>query len=581
MGVTFINQRRYLSCLQKILGFLIVFLLLTSLLTPVWAYEFLNPDVLDQLKPNDPIFDVIKLANIKAPANLKASSKTQGVIVLTWVDQSDNEHGFIVERRGEINDFAQVAVLPRNTFGYTDSENSTYPIFPGETYYYRVKAFDDEGESAYSNTVQITALKTAPPTPPKIVSAVIDHSWGKPVQLVWEDRSNDETRFEVQRRKEGASYVKVADLSPNTTEYKDSFDYAEGNTYYYRVQVFNPYGSSYSNEIPVHYLTQNISGPTVVTGIAQSSTSVLLKWSHVPEISVPNLVEGYEILVGQETPLSYAIVDPNVTEILVTGLLPETNYNMAVQAKVGNKTGLGTATKVLTGPLPPVQVKAVKKSNTSVELTWQTNSKFASELDYVIESRDEHSSFSSLTRLNQPAALKYTVTGLDPNRTHAFRVIAYKHISPSDPSDVVVPGDELSTNLPFSPSQVEIVLNVGQYAFSVNGQQQQMDAQPMIFQGRTLLPIRYITEALGAAITWKGDEQKVTIIEGERVIELWVNKNMAMVNGQPVPVDAGNTQVTPLIVPPGRTMLPLRFVTESLGCQLEWDGATQQITILR
>ncbi|SMP66112.1 stalk domain-containing protein [Anoxynatronum buryatiense] len=581
MRVTFINQRRFFSCLMIFTGLLIFFLLAASLSSPVWAYELINPDVLDQLKPELPGHDQIKLVPIKAPTNLTAASKTQGVITLRWMDQSDNEHGFIVERRGKINDFSQVAVLSRNTLEYTDSEASTYPIFPGETYYYRVKAFNDEDQSAYSNIVEITALKTAPPVAPVILHAEIVTSYRYPVQLLWEDRSNDETRFEVQRRREGHGYFVVADLPPDTTTYQDSFDYEEGATYYYRIEAFNTYGSVYSNEIPVYYPTQNISGPPQVMGVSQNSTTILLQWSHVPEISIPNLVQGYNINVGQETPLPYDVVGPDVTSLLITGLEPETIYRIAVSAKVNVLPGLGTTIKVQTGPPAPIQVKAVKKGDTSVELTWQTTSKYHPQLDYEIQFRDEKSSFSTFTRINQPETLKYLVTGLDPDKNYAFRVICYHVVHASDPSEVVVPIEETSSGLASSPAQVEIVLNVGQYAYSVNGQQKQMDAQPVIFQGRTLLPIRYITEALGAAIAWNGEDQKVTITQDEQIIELWVNNSTAMINGQPVPIDVGNSQVTPLIIPPGRTMLPLRFITESLGCQLKWDADTQQITIIR
>jgi titin len=51
------------------------------------------------------------------------------------------------------------------------------------------------------------------------------------------------------------------------------------------------------------------------------------------------------------------------------------------------------------------------------------------------------------------------------------------------------------------------------------------------------------------------------------------------VNGIGTPIDPQNPNVAPIIVPPGRTMLPLRFIAESLGCQVDWNQALQEVTV--
>lgn len=106
-----------------------------------------------------------------------------------------------------------------------------------------------------------------------------------------------------------------------------------------------------------------------------------------------------------------------------------------------------------------------------------------------------------------------------------------------------------------------------------------MDTVPIIKGGRTFIPIRYLTEAMGASIEWDGGESKVTIKHGNILIELWIGRNTALVNGNEVPIDAGNPEIIPFLVPPGRTMMPLRFVAENLGCDVEWDPVPREVKI--
>jgi hypothetical protein len=127
-------------------------------------------------------------------------------------------------------------------------------------------------------------------------------------------------------------------------------------------------------------------------------------------------------------------------------------------------------------------------------------------------------------------------------------------------------------------SQIVIVLKIGNSTFTVNGSTKTLDSPPIIKNGRTLLPIRPVVEALGGTVGWDGTEKKVTVTLGSTTIELWIGKNTARVNGVSKPIDSTNSKVVPEIIN-GRTMLPLRFVTENLGCQLQWDPNTQTITI--
>jgi photosystem II stability/assembly factor-like uncharacterized protein len=105
-----------------------------------------------------------------------------------------------------------------------------------------------------------------------------------------------------------------------------------------------------------------------------------------------------------------------------------------------------------------------------------------------------------------------------------------------------------------------------------------LDSPPVIVEGRTLVPIRPIVEKLGGSVAWDSIERKVTITLGDKTLELWIGKNTAKVNGTTVPIDSSNTKVVPQIIS-GRTMLPVRFVTETLGARVDWDPVPKKITI--
>ena len=127
-----------------------------------------------------------------------------------------------------------------------------------------------------------------------------------------------------------------------------------------------------------------------------------------------------------------------------------------------------------------------------------------------------------------------------------------------------------------------IVLKIGNSNITINGKTKPIDEQgtkPIIKNGRTLLPIRAVIEALGGTVGWDATERKVTVSLGPTTIELWIGKNTAKVNSVDTPIDSSNSKVVPEIIN-GRTMLPLRFVTENLGCDVQWDGTTKTITII-
>ncbi len=125
---------------------------------------------------------------------------------------------------------------------------------------------------------------------------------------------------------------------------------------------------------------------------------------------------------------------------------------------------------------------------------------------------------------------------------------------------------------------VTLKLTIGSTTTYSNDIETVLDAAPYIFNGRTMIPFRYIGESLQAEIQFRSDPMTKKVVEvrymkEDVVIILHIGKNTAYVNNKAIPLDAAPSIVS------GRTMVPLRFVAEELGCTLEWENKTQEITI--
>jgi len=150
----------------------------------------------------------------------------------------------------------------------------------------------------------------------------------------------------------------------------------------------------------------------------------------------------------------------------------------------------------------------------------------------------------------------------------SFAYIPANYVDPNTPT------------VPITPAPLSIIeLQISNPIFKLNNQAMLLDSPPVIKNDRTLLPIRAVVEAMGGQVNWDAEERRVGIEYRGKTVTLWIGKNTAKVNGKEVMIDPSNPNVVPEIIN-GRTMLPLRFVAESLGCQVEWDDKTKTITIL-
>ena len=125
-------------------------------------------------------------------------------------------------------------------------------------------------------------------------------------------------------------------------------------------------------------------------------------------------------------------------------------------------------------------------------------------------------------------------------------------------------------------TEVEVmILTIDEHDAHVFGEEDRNDVTPKIVNDRTMLPARFVAENLGATVAWDEEARKVTITKDDIVIEITIDAEVALVNGEEVKLDS------PAFIENSRTYTPIRFISETLGAKVFWNGETQKVTIVR
>ena len=107
----------------------------------------------------------------------------------------------------------------------------------------------------------------------------------------------------------------------------------------------------------------------------------------------------------------------------------------------------------------------------------------------------------------------------------------------------------------------------------VNGKKLELDAKPIMLNGRVLVPVKGVFESLGTQVKWDSKTKTVTGIKGSKKIVMKLNSKNATVNGIKKTLDV------PAFTVSGRTYIPLRFLSESVGADIKWDAAAKTIRL--
>lgn len=115
--------------------------------------------------------------------------------------------------------------------------------------------------------------------------------------------------------------------------------------------------------------------------------------------------------------------------------------------------------------------------------------------------------------------------------------------------------------------------SVGAVDLFVDTNKIETDTPPTIVDGRTLVPVAAIFNALGATVEWNGETRTATGVRGDTVIVIPIDSTTVYVNGEEKILDV------PAQIINSRTMVPARFVSEALDCVVTWNGETETAAV--
>ncbi len=110
----------------------------------------------------------------------------------------------------------------------------------------------------------------------------------------------------------------------------------------------------------------------------------------------------------------------------------------------------------------------------------------------------------------------------------------------------------------------------------INNKTTNMDTTPMLWKNTTYIPLRFLSEGIGATVKWDKKAQQVTVMAGNDTLKFWVNNNVMEVNGM-----KKNVGATVFVNKDGRTQVPLRFIAELLGWDVKWAQKDGSITLTK
>ncbi len=385
-----------------------------------------------------------------APSFLTGWFASPGV-QLFWNDESSNETGFKIERRLGTGSFAEIGTVGAGVREFFDTT-----IVGGNSYGYRVRAFNASANSPYTDIVTIATqpvIPTAPAAPTALTATPVSATL---IRLTWADNSNSETDFRIDRRLPGGVFTQLGLVGSNVTVFDDPTA-AASTTYEYRVLATNAGGTSDPSNT-ASATTPAPSGapaaPSALSAGVNSDRSVTLNWT-----DNANNESGFQIerrFTGWIWEAA-GTVTANVRTFTDSATLGDAQYEYRVRAVNGsvgsgwsNVVGVNTAVVGQQPPLAPSSLAASPNSSTRIDLSWQDNS--GDEIGFRVERRLPGGSWAQIgtTSANVNTYADSTVVA---GTTYEYRVRAAGNGSTfstySNATSATTPG---GTGIPAAPS---------------------------------------------------------------------------------------------------------------------------------
>jgi titin len=383
------------------------------------------------------------------PSGLAAVPLSQTVVQLNWTDNANNETGFEIERSTDGTNFSG-----SGNAGANSTQAQVSGLKASTRYFFRLRAVNAGGASAYSNVVDVITLPDAPNPPSDLAASDTTQTT---VRLTWKDNAGDETAVEVfQADSAKGTLRRITILPPNTTTYLVPTLLVD-KVYRFAVRMTNSGGASaFSNEISVRTLPFPPEAPTQVQARALSQTTIRLLWRNPAGALTQTRVE--QSLDGKTFTLLKTL-PPNVETTNADSLKQNTVYWYRLQSV--NRAGRSVYSAIVRDttlsyiPVAPTNLRADNVQPRQIRLKWTDNSdnESAFEIEQFVQNR--------FLRVNTAPANADTITirGLTDQTEYRFRVRAANRTGASSYSNELTVTTPLG--LPDAPVNLQVINDRG------------------------------------------------------------------------------------------------------------------------
>lgn len=259
------------------------------------------------------------------------------------------------------------------------------------------------------------------------------------------------------------------------------------------------------------------------------------------------------------------------TKIQVTAMVGSFSRTVELTVQAGDKSLILTPDSGSSGNARAVTFQLADGSGNRLRLVWEPTV-----AEVVIKPTDSQST----------AKMAGTVTNLSSLTTNGSGTMLISSDAVADAQLYIIFRDNSGrfyqtalTNFSFTEgtgeNEMSLQLNINSNSYSVNGITYTADTQPVVQDSRTFVPYRLLAEALGGSVTYDNSTQTITTVDGGTSIIMTIGSTNYTVNGTPATMD-----VAPFINSDNRTMVPLRFLAEALGCKVTPQYAANGTTTI-
>lgn len=259
------------------------------------------------------------------------------------------------------------------------------------------------------------------------------------------------------------------------------------------------------------------------------------------------------------------------TKIQVTAMVGSFSRTVELTVQAGDKSLILTPDSGSSGNARAVIFQLADGSGNRLRLVWEPTV-----AEVVIKPTDSQST----------AKMAGTVTNLSSLTTNGSGTMLISSDAVADAQLYIIFRDNSGrfyqtalTNFSFTEgtgeNEMSLQLNINSNSYSVNGITYTADTQPVVQDNRTFVPYRLLAEALGGSVTYDNSTQTITTVDGGTSIIMTIGSTNYTVNGTPATMD-----VAPFINSDNRTMVPLRFLAEALGCKVTPQYAANGTTTI-